>query len=147
MLFKHYSIYCFIGKVFNKCFDSHRSRVWNSNDHSILSLIQLLSCYFTSSDVTFSTCHFIDVCSIFYLDKPLWLSGYVVLHLLLKYGVPTLARLSGGTLRQVGLPSRATASNSCRENIGLSELSPDSTLYRKVGETRGILSFIDYQLE
>jgi hypothetical protein len=39
--------------------------------------------------------------------------------------------LSGGTLRQVGLLSRATASNSCRKNIGLSKLSPDSTLYRK----------------
>ncbi len=29
--------------------------------------------------------------------------------------------------------SRATASNSCRKNIGLSKLSPHSTLYRKAG--------------
>jgi hypothetical protein len=35
------------------------------------------------------------------------------------------------TLRQAGLLSRVTASNSCKKNIGLSKLSPDSTLYRK----------------
>jgi hypothetical protein len=39
--------------------------------------------------------------------------------------------LSGGTLRQVILLSRATASNSCRKNIGLLTLSPDSNQYRK----------------
>ncbi len=44
-----------------------------------------------------------------------------------------------GTLRQAGLLSRAIASDSCRENIGLSKLSPDSTLYCKVTERRGIL--------
>ncbi len=47
--------------------------------------------------------------------------------------------MSGGTLRQAGLLCRAIASNSYRKNIGLSKLSPDSTLYRKVAETRGIL--------
>ncbi len=47
--------------------------------------------------------------------------------------------MSGGTLRQAGLLSRATASNSCRKNIGLTTLSPDSALYRKVAEGRGIL--------
>jgi hypothetical protein len=41
--------------------------------------------------------------------------------------------LSGGTL------PRDIASISCTENIGLSKLSPDSTLYRKVAERRGIL--------
>jgi hypothetical protein len=45
------------------------------------------------------------------------------------------------TLCQVGLPFRATASNSCRENIGLSNLFPDSTLYRKIAERPGILSY------
>ncbi len=49
--------------------------------------------------------------------------------------------LSGGTLFQVCLLSRATTSNSCRKNIGLSKLFPASTLYRKVAEKRGILSF------
>jgi hypothetical protein len=37
--------------------------------------------------------------------------------------------LSGGTLFQVCLLSRATASNRCRKNIGF----PGSTLYRKAG--------------
>jgi hypothetical protein len=46
---------------------------------------------------------------------------------------------SGRTLRQVGLLSRATTSNSCRKNIGLSKLSTDSILYLKVAEKRGIL--------
>jgi hypothetical protein len=41
--------------------------------------------------------------------------------------------LSGGTLRQAGFLSRATASNSCRKNMGLSKLSLDSILCRKVG--------------
>jgi len=50
-----------------------------------------------------------------------------------------LKRLSERTLSQAGLLSRATASNSCREDIGLTKLSPDSTLYRKVAERRGIL--------
>jgi len=33
-------------------------------------------------------------------------------------------------VRQAGLLFRATASNSCRKNIGLTKPSPDSTLYR-----------------
>jgi hypothetical protein len=45
-----------------------------------------------------------------------------------------LKRLSGGTLRQAGLLSRTTASTSCRKSIGLSKVSPDSTLYLKVAE-------------
>jgi hypothetical protein len=49
--------------------------------------------------------------------------------------------LSRGTLRQAGLLSGAIASDSCRKNIGLSKLTLDSTLYRKVAERRGILSF------
>jgi hypothetical protein len=36
------------------------------------------------------------------------------------------------TLYQASLLSRAAASNSFRKNIGLSKLSPNSTLYRKV---------------
>jgi hypothetical protein len=48
--------------------------------------------------------------------------------------------LSEGTLRQAGLLSRATASKSCRENIGLSKLSSNSTLYLKVAERRGYSS-------
>jgi hypothetical protein len=48
--------------------------------------------------------------------------------------------LRGGTLRQAGLLSRATASDSWRKNIGLSKLSPDSTLYH-VAERGAILSF------
>ncbi len=43
--------------------------------------------------------------------------------------------MSGGTLRQAGLPARA----SCRKNIGLSKLSPDSTLYRKVVVNCGVI--------
>jgi hypothetical protein len=39
-----------------------------------------------------------------------------------------------------GLLSRATASNSCRENIGLSKLTSGSTLNSKVVERSGILS-------
>jgi hypothetical protein len=46
------------------------------------------------------------------------------------------------TLHQLGLLSRATASDSFRNNIGLSKLSPDSILYRKVAERWGILSSI-----
>jgi hypothetical protein len=82
--------------------------------------------------------------------RPLWLVSV--------YG--ELKWLSGGTLRQAGLLPRATANNNYRKNIGLSKLSPDSrarrvqdfrtrtrralpdsTLYRKVDERRGILSF------
>jgi hypothetical protein len=37
--------------------------------------------------------------------------------------------------------SRATASNSCRKNIGLSKLPPDSIRYRKVAEKRGYFFF------
>ncbi len=48
--------------------------------------------------------------------------------------------MSGGTLRQAGFLSKAAASNSCRKSIGLSKLSPDSTLYRRVIERRVILS-------
>ncbi len=33
-------------------------------------------------------------------------------------------------MRQAGLLSRPTASNSCRKNIGLTKPSPGSTLYR-----------------
>jgi len=44
--------------------------------------------------------------------------------------------LSGGTLRQTGLPSRAAARNSCRKNIGFSKLSLDSTLNRTIAERR-----------
>ncbi len=47
--------------------------------------------------------------------------------------------MSGGTLRQAGRLSRATASNNCRKNIGLSKLSSDRTLYRKVAERRSTL--------
>ncbi len=49
------------------------------------------------------------------------------LRLVSVYG--EVKRLSGKTLHQVGLLSRATARNSCRKNIGLSKLSSDSTLY------------------
>jgi hypothetical protein len=52
-----------------------------------------------------------------------------------------LTWLSGGTLRQASLLFRATDRDSCRKNIELSKLSPDSTLYRKVVERSGILSF------
>jgi hypothetical protein len=41
-----------------------------------------------------------------------------------------------------GLLSRAAASNSCRKNIGLSTLSSDSTLYRKVAERQGDSSIL-----
>ncbi len=44
-----------------------------------------------------------------------------------------LKGLSGGTLCQIGLLSRAAASNSCRESIGLRKMFPYSTLYRKAG--------------
>jgi hypothetical protein len=54
--------------------------------------------------------------------------------------------LSGGTLCQADLLSGATASNSFRKNIGLSKLSPDSTLYRKVAERRDILLNIYYKI-
>jgi hypothetical protein len=50
--------------------------------------------------------------------------------------------LSGGTLRQAGLLSRATASNSCRKNIRLSKLPPDSTLYRKVAKREERVFFL-----
>ncbi len=53
------------------------------------------------------------------------------LSLVSMYG--ELKWLSGGTLFQACLLSRATASNSCRKNIGFSKLSPNSTLYRKAG--------------
>jgi hypothetical protein len=46
--------------------------------------------------------------------------------------------LSGTTLRQTGLQSRATASSSCMKNIELPKLSQDSTLYRKVAEKLSI---------
>jgi hypothetical protein len=52
-----------------------------------------------------------------------------------------LKRLSGGTLRQVGLLTRATASNSCRKNIERSKVSLASKRYRKVAERQDILSF------
>jgi hypothetical protein len=66
------------------------------------------------------------------IQQPLWLVSV--------YG--ELKALNGETLRQAGVPSRATARSSCRKNIGLSKLSPDSTLYRKIAERRGILSSI-----
>jgi hypothetical protein len=43
------------------------------------------------------------------------------------------------SLRQAGLLSRATTTNSCRKTIELSKLPPDSTLHRKVAKRRGIL--------
>ena len=61
-----------------------------------------------------------------------------------------LEQLSERTLSQAGLLSRATASNSCREDIGLMKLLSGSTLYRKVAERRGILPssfFLDYRDE
>jgi hypothetical protein len=58
------------------------------------------------------------------IHRPLWLvCGQSVC-------MGELKRLSRRTLRQACLLSRATASNSCRENIRLSKLSPDSILYR-----------------
>ncbi len=51
-------------------------------------------------------------------------------------------RLNRGILRQAGFLSRATTSNSCRKNIRLTKLSSDRTVYRKVAERRGILSFL-----
>jgi len=48
--------------------------------------------------------------------------------------------LSGRTLRQAGLLSRATARNNCTKNIGLSKSSPDSTVYCRVAESRNILT-------
>ncbi len=53
-----------------------------------------------------------------------------LLWLVRVYG--ELKGLSVGTLCQVGLLSTATASNSCRKNIELSKLSPDSTLYTSI---------------
>ncbi len=66
------------------------------------------------------------------IHRPLWL---VSVHEELKW-------LSGGTLRQAGLLSRATASNSCRKNIRLSKLPPDSTLYRKVAKREERVFFL-----
>ncbi len=43
------------------------------------------------------------------------------------------------------LLSRATGRNSCRKTIGLSKLFPDTTLYRRVAERRGILSFSPFK--
>jgi hypothetical protein len=57
------------------------------------------------------------------IHRPLWL---VSVHGECKW-------LSGETLRPADLLSRATAGNRCRKNIGLSKLSPDSTLYAKAG--------------
>jgi hypothetical protein len=65
------------------------------------------------------------------IHRPLWLVNV--------YG--ELKRLSGGTLCQTGRLSWSAASNSCRKNIGLSKLSPNSTLYRKVVERQDILYF------
>jgi hypothetical protein len=48
--------------------------------------------------------------------------------------VSVYGELSGGTVYQAGLLPKATASNSCQNNIGLSKLSPDSTLYLQVAE-------------
>jgi hypothetical protein len=47
--------------------------------------------------------------------------------------VSAYEKLSRGALCQGGLLSRAIVRNSCRKNIGLSKLSPDSTLYHKGG--------------
>ena len=58
--------------------------------------------------------------------------------LVMVYG--ELEQLSERTLSQAGLLSRATASNSYREDIGLMKLLSGSTLYRKVAKRRGILS-------
>jgi hypothetical protein len=72
----------------------------------------------------------------------LWHTLVLVTSMWLVSVYGELKRLGGRTLCQTGLLSRAAASNSCRENIGLSNLSSDSTLYCKVAERRGILSFI-----
>ncbi len=50
-------------------------------------------------------------------------------------------------MRQAGLLSRAAASNICRKNIGLSKMSPNSTLYHKVAERRGIVSLITFPID
>ncbi len=57
------------------------------------------------------------------IHRPLWLVSV--------YG--ELKWLSRGNLCQADILSGATASNSCRKNIGLSKLSVDSTLYQKAG--------------
>jgi hypothetical protein len=66
------------------------------------------------------------------IHRPLWL---VSVYEELKW-------LSGETLCQAGFLSTATSRNSCRKNIGLSKLSPDSTLCRKVD----ILSFTKWSI-
>jgi hypothetical protein len=55
----------------------------------------------------------------------------------------------GRTLRQAGLLSRATASNSCRENIGLLQLSSDSAYIAKYpkGQAFFLFSFLIYQCQ
>jgi hypothetical protein len=63
------------------------------------------------------------------IHRPLWLFS--------AYG--ELKWLSRETLCQAGLLSRATARNSCRKNIGLTKLSPQSTLHHKVADRQDIL--------
>jgi hypothetical protein len=48
-------------------------------------------------------------------------------------------RLSGRTLNQAGLLSTVTAVYGCRKDIGLTKLSSDNTLYRRVAERQDIL--------
>jgi hypothetical protein len=60
------------------------------------------------------------------------------LWLVCVYG--KLKWLSRGTLRWKGVLSRATANNSCRKNLRLSKLAPNSSPYLKLAERRGILS-------
>ncbi len=54
--------------------------------------------------------------------------------------------LTRNTLHRADLLYKATASNSCRKNIGLSKLPPDSTVYCKVADRWDILSFFLQQL-
>jgi hypothetical protein len=65
-------------------------------------------------------------------DKRVWHTPVLVVYVEFKW-------LSGETLREASIVSRATDSNRCWKHIGLSKLSPDNTLYQKVAERRGIL--------
>jgi hypothetical protein len=74
----------------------------------------------------------------------LWHSPARVTSMSLVNVCGELKWLSGGTQYQADLLPRATAKNSCRKNIGLSKLFADSTLYCKLAERFGILSYIGY---
>ncbi len=47
--------------------------------------------------------------------------------------------MSGRTLNQAGLLSRATAGDACRKDIELRKQSSDNSLYRRVAERRHTL--------